>query len=143
MTMFSLFTSFSARYRTAKEYSINEPALLQMDEHGIVILPKRFRIGELVYSVNRTEVVLNLSPHVPMNDDDERSCYAILLLHNPWPNGNEDDILGSPPKTAVECLNQIKSRNMFPNHVKAFITRTTMSEHIMDLQGEPDTGVLA
>jgi hypothetical protein len=32
VTMFSLFTSFSARYRTAKEYSINEPALLAVDE---------------------------------------------------------------------------------------------------------------
>ena len=73
-----------------------------------------------------------------MNDDDERSCYAILLLHNPWPNGNEDDILGDPPISAVECLKRIKSNNKLPEYVEAFVKKITTSQNIMDLQGEPD-----
>jgi hypothetical protein len=141
VTMFSLFTSYRIR-REHKDVKTKclPPPLLQMDEHGFILSPKTFGIGSLVYVSMRKKIVLHLSPHIPVNEDDEKSCYAILLLHSIWPNGNEDDILGSPALTPVERLRFLRISNMLPGYVDRFLQILVRSETVMELQDEPEKG---
>jgi len=53
--------------------------------------------------------VLNLSPFITYDLTDERSAYAILLMHRVWPDGEEDNILPLS-KTAVEHLDELIQR---------------------------------
>jgi hypothetical protein len=95
VTLYSLFTSYRVRKENEKaKRKFLAPPILQIDGHGFILTPKTFQIGSLVYSAMRKKIVLHLSPHIPVNEDDDKSCYAILLLHSIWPNGNKDDILG-------------------------------------------------
>lgn len=43
--------------------------------------PQKFQVGEIVYGRYRRPIVVNMSPFVPIDDIDERSCYSILLMH--------------------------------------------------------------
>ena len=139
VTMFSLYTSYSIRNKDEKSKTkISTPSLLTMDHHGFIIEPKTFSIESIVYVARRKRIVLHLSPHVPVNADDETSCYAVILLHSVWPDGNEDDILGSPPQSAVQRLSDLRKSKKLPTYVDAFLEKVLMSETIMHVQGEPD-----
>lgn len=39
----------------------------------------------LLFTMRQQPRIINLSPHIPINVKDERSCHAILLMHVPWP----------------------------------------------------------
>jgi hypothetical protein len=141
VTMFSLFTSYRVKHATHITGSkILHPPLLESDEHGFIVSPKTFQIGSLHYGVMRNKNVIQLSPHIPVNEDDDTSCYAILLLHSIWPNGNEDDILGSPPVTAIERLRAVRIANMLPRYVDSFLLNVLRSETVMEVQDEPQRG---
>jgi hypothetical protein len=111
-----------------------------MDENGFIKSAKTFRIGSMIYVARKQKVVLHLSPHITVNTDDEKSCYAVLLLHTVWPDGDEDAILGFPLCTAVERLSFLRSHQLLPIYVESFLERVTRSETIMEVQGQPQTG---
>ena len=95
----------------------------------------------LVYVAMRRKIILYLTRHVPVNEDDDKSCYAVLLLHSIWPNGNEDDILGSPPVTPVVRLRYVRLSNMLPGYVESFLENLVRSENVIDTHGEPQRGI--
>jgi hypothetical protein len=83
---------------------------------------------------------LHLNPHIAVNADDEKSCYAVLLLHTPWPQGDEDAILGPSPTTAVERLAYLRRCKKLPAYVESFLDKVEYSETIMQAQGIPQPG---
>jgi hypothetical protein len=113
---------------------------MKMDLNGFVVSPKTFCLGSVVFYARKEKIVLHLSPHIAVNADDEKSCYAVLLLHTVWPNGDEDSILGSPPVNAVQQLASLRSTNMLPSYVDCFLEKVTHSETIMSVQESPQSG---
>ena len=75
VSMHSLFTSYSIRAarKDEKIRATNVPELLKVDENGFIIEPIRFRLEDSIFGVRRDKCVLNVSPMVPLNEDNEDS----------------------------------------------------------------------
>ena len=128
VTMFSLYTSYSIRLKIeGRSSKLEIPKLLRIDGHGFIVCPKTFCIDSTIYCARKHKIVLHLSPHIAVNADDEKSCYAVLLLHTPWPQGDEDAILGSPPTTAVERLAHLRRCKKLPAYVESFLDKVEYS----------------
>jgi len=127
VSLFALFTSYSLRERKYSE-NIPEPQLILLDENGFIKDPKRFSILDTVFTVNRKKLIVNMSPFVPVNLDDERFCWAMLLLHIPWPEEGESGIIRTGT-TAVESLAaHLKSEANCPILLKNLIEKQGRSE---------------
>ena len=59
----------------------------------------------MLYSANAKQSVICLSPHLPVDESDERCAYALLLLYGDWCSG-EAGLLGDAA-TAVQRLAEI------------------------------------
>jgi len=73
-----------------------------------------------VFTRYRKPRVVALSPHVPVNTDDERSAYAILLVHLPWGSGGEKELLAAVAREggAVALLKIVMDEGRLPAYVK-------------------------
>ena len=71
--------------------------------------------------------------------NDERSCYAILLLHVPWPEGGEDFIVYQG-LTAVQTLQEARKRpDGVPAYLENLLTKQKISqEHLHDFADQYD-----
>ena len=143
ITFFSLLTSYSLSQAKIKVFP--SPPLLELDSEGIIILKsstKKFMVDEIVFTRTKKDCVINLCPHIPVNDNDERSCYSTLLLHTPWPIEGEQSILRSF-SSAIECLRALEIRNEIPEYVQYTLQLSHNSELIRDNVGvkESNNGV--
>ena len=87
-----------------------------MDDSGVINLTsetKKFRVQDSLYTRLRKNCVVNLCPHVTINDSDERSCYLSPLIHIPRPIEGEINILQGYD-TAVECYFNLKRDSRIP-----------------------------
>jgi hypothetical protein len=78
-----------------------------------------------------------MSPHIPLNEDDERSCYANLLLHIPWPPEGEQGILGKYESAIAKFKSLVQCDNV-PPYLKHIIQRIAASEAFMADRGRPN-----
>jgi PIF1-like helicase len=138
VTMFTVLTSYSVSSASSKEKTkLLLPPLLVVNESGIIDLTletKKFIVRETVYTRLRKDCVVNLCPHVPINESDERSCYASLLIHIPWPIEGERYILQGYA-TAVECFSKLKRDDQIPEYVKSTIEGYQKSHIIRNNMG--------
>lgn len=77
--------------------------------------PTKFRIDGIVYTLKKRPVVINLSPHIPYDPINEKSCFSLLLMHYPWPVHGESAIVVS------ESINKVKNllqNDLFPHYIK-------------------------
>ena len=135
ITFFSLLTSYSLS--PAKTKVFPSPPLLALNCEGIIILnssTKKFNVGEIVYTRHKKDCVINLCPHIPVNDTDERSCYSTLLVHTPWPIEGEQSILRGF-SSAIECLRALGLRNEIPEYVMYNLKLSHNSELIRNNVG--------
>lgn len=136
--MFTLLTSYRLSTATLKEKAkLLIPPLLIVDDSGVINLTsetKKFRVQDFVYTRLRKNCVVNLCPHVPINDSDERSCYSSLLIHIPWPIEGEINLLQGYD-TAVECYFNLKRDSRIPEYVKCTIEGYHKSDTIRDNLG--------
>jgi hypothetical protein len=121
VSMHSLFTSYSIR--TARE---DEKIRATNVPEQFIIEPIRFRLEDTIFAVRRDMCVLNMSPMVPLNEDNEDSCYSVLLLHVPWPDGGENAITGGD--SAIEVLARSRREGTLPVHVESMLSRIATSE---------------
>jgi hypothetical protein len=77
--------------------------------------------------------VLCLSPHLPMDESNEASAFAILLLYSDWGTDGEPGLNGI---NAVCRLQQIKKQ--LPAHILRSLERIQRSEAILADSGEPE-----
>ena len=100
VTYYSLrsdYTSKPDKRGNTRKYSRAVPELqhpLAIDETtGFVIdAEKSFSADGFIFTKRRKRAVIHLSPHVPANYEDDRNAYSILLLHRPWPEGEQSKI---------------------------------------------------
>lgn len=76
--------------------------------------------------------VLCLTPHIPIDETNERSAYSILLLYGEWGEGGELS-LGQP--TAVQALAEQKSA--LSEFVMVSLANKQRSERLLANTGEP------
>ena len=82
--------------------------------------PEKFCAGDVIFSRYAKAHVVRMSPHVPLNNNCERSAFATLLLHTPWTN--EDDLSPSGT-TSVAVLKEACDTELLPAYVAAFQKR--------------------
>lgn len=77
-----------------------------------------------------------MCPFVPIDCIDERSCYSILLMHTPWPEGGELNIVAEN-LTAVEQLAYVMTEKLMPEYVQPMLNKIQMSQNIRSNNGRP------
>ena len=114
------------------------PDFIKLNESGSVITTdknKCFQIDDIVYKRRSKNAVINLCPYIASDQTNETSCYAVLLLHVPWPQGGEENLLyGSA--TAVLRLNSLlvnnESSDILPTYLKPLIERVERSRRLFE-----------
>ncbi len=79
--------------------------------------PAKFEIGKYRYKKytcakktdQQQQPVINMTPHMAYDEQNEQCAYGLLLLHHVWPNGNESDLLIR--STAVQSLEAAMKTN--------------------------------
>jgi len=79
--------------------------------------------------------VITLSPYIAVDEKDERSAYALLLLYGDWCDGEEG--LVPEGSTAVEQLQRVKAN--FPTYVTISLNKRSESDGFLANCGEPNT----
>ena len=96
ISFYAMLANFTVTNQSKKQ--LLEPScLITLDDAGSVINngnSDKFSIGDIVYTRRKKNAVINLCPYIPTDTTDETSCYAILLLHVPWPQEGEKYIRG-------------------------------------------------
>jgi PIF1-like helicase len=142
ITLFSLLTAYDIHKdnRTDKRPQMALTVLLKLNAHGktikiipiirqqmhykmtsllpglIINGPQKFLLNGLLYSKLARPVIVNVSPYVPIDNSDEKSAYATILLHTPWPIDGEEMIM-HPEGTAVAKLQNYISTDQLPTYV--------------------------
>jgi hypothetical protein len=140
--MFSLYSTYSLKEDPNSGPSSTITLLqdvLDIDVHGFIINPMRFQIASVIYIPRKTNAVINMAPYISIDLNDERSCYAILLLHVPWPDGGEEFIVNQG-STAVQTLQEARKRpGDVPPYLENLLTKQKLSqEHLHDFVDQYD-----
>lgn len=102
----------------------------------------KFKLGDVVYTAYKKAAVVRMSPYVPVNEKDETSCYATLLLYIPWPAEGEEGLLRGS-ESAVEALEAYTSKHRISSQVSQFFAMQRRSDEIMNNHGEAEIDVEA
>ena len=65
--------------------------------------------------------MIHLSPYIALDLLQEDSAYSTLLLHHPWPNGDEGSIV-LPEATAVTTFQDLQEGNLLLHHVHTLLS---------------------
>ena len=140
ITFYAMLANFTISNKSKKQ--LLEPScLITLDDSGTVIDDgniNKFSIGDIVYTRRIKNAVLNLCPYIPTDLMDETSCYAILLLHVPWPLEGEEYIRGDFSDSAVKQLQSILSKEadspglVLPKYVNPLLQRTQNSQSLFE-----------
>lgn len=135
ISLFSFYTNFTVKLKGGKKNK-NPPPLFTLDRDGFVVKDqqKSYLLQGMAITPLRKPDILNMSPSIPVDEANERSAYAILLLHIPW---NDETKLLLPYNTAVEKLRSIIDENKLPSHVSTHTARRKFSENLTLNQGAP------
>ena len=131
ITLFNLLTSYNIRSALLKDKGIlKQPSLITINDKGIVNTTKeiqKFIVGDNVYTKLRKDAVVNLCPYIPLDPNDERSCYSIILMHTVWPIEGERNLL-SKSLSATERLAEMKICKLIPAYVIGTLARYHVSQ---------------
>lgn len=79
--------------------------------HGLC--PAKFAIGHFRFkrivlsSRGREQPVINMTPHTTYDESNERCAFALLLLHKPWPNGDESALVPKGSNAVAELQKEM------------------------------------
>jgi len=154
ITFFAMLTHYrlsdtEKRKSTVRQLLPNE--LLKIDNQtGLMFEPtdssfqfaKCFRVGNIIFTYMSKSTIVHLSPYIPIDTSDEKSCYSTLLLYLPWPaNANEsNDTLFPESTNAVNHFNHLQSQSLFPLYLSSMLTRIHHSEQMLANMGQPVPG---
>jgi len=145
VTLFSLLTHFTVKdydRKIAGKVPLGEPPLFELDDNGMLnsLDVRKFKLnskdGKARYILipRKKPIVLNLTPFVPVDGRNERSCFSSLLLHVPWPRKGEKCLLHDC-STAVERFASLAEHNQLPQHLALTNERQLHAQEIYANQG--------
>lgn len=123
------------------KHTPTEPPLLQMD--GLYLnddAPKSFQVGFYRFNKVKKRYVLHLTPYIPFDIEDDRSAFMLLLLHLPWPNGDESKIIPDNKIGAALHLKYLLEINMLSPHLKHLIQEKSDFQQALDSKETPNNG---
>jgi hypothetical protein len=141
ITYFIMLTYYSLSiYRHTAKKLLLPPPLLKLHTTGRILdAPTKFRIDGIVYTLKKRPVVINLSPHIPYDPINEKSCFSLLLMHYPWPLNGELAIVVS------ESINKVKNllqNDLFPHYIKQTLDKYNVNLELEHTQNEYITNKL-
>lgn len=74
----------------------------------------------------RKPAVVSTCPFIPVDNNDETSAYSTLLLHTPWSNGGEAELINEN-STAVDVLANLIQLSHLPEYVAPMLIRQAAS----------------
>ena len=80
--------------------------------------------------------IVHACPFIPIDNQDEKSAYATLLLHTPWPP-NGEDALYQENKTAVATLQRLLEENQIPSYVIPMLEKQQLFNTHITTNGIP------
>ena len=98
--------------------------------------PKCFLLGDVRCTWMKEPVVINQTPHIPFNKTDERCAYSLLLLHHPWPEGGEEDLIPDG-RTAADHLKWLEKQGELSRTLETFIRDSATLEENRRSHGNP------
>jgi hypothetical protein len=136
VTYYSLRSDYTSKpnsNKNVRKMSRAVPMLqhpLAIDESTGFILDavKSFSTGGYIFTKRRKRAVIHLSPHVPANNEDDRSAYSILLLHRVWPDGEQLKITKDGKLEGVKEYLLSILHNGFQPHVAGLLKIISTSE---------------
>jgi len=129
------FYSFRTAYTTQlvtqkiekKKSCLSAPLSVDLETGFIDPSNKSFRIDGYYYVRRKKDAIIHCTPHLQIDYNDENACYAILLLHHPWPDGEEKNIV-PVGVTASHHLADLMRRQMLLPHVSKTLKGIQQSE---------------
>ena len=110
-----------------------------LNEYGFIDdIIKSFQIDDIIYTKYKTKKVVNMSPHIPTDPDNERSAYSILLLHTVWPVLGERYLIDYF-ETAAKSLKAKIHQLTIPMYLHKMLKDITHSEAIRNNIGHPQS----
>ena len=85
-------------------------------------------------------LVIHTSPYIPFQPADDRSAFSLLLLHTPWPGGEEAALVPAGV-TPAQHLASLKERGELPASLVELIERHVTIQQSLDDQGTPTEGM--
>mmetsp|Transcript_16691 Transcript_16691/g.28000 ORF Transcript_16691/g.28000 Transcript_16691/m.28000 type:complete len:952 (-) Transcript_16691:144-2999(-) len=142
ITFYILLTYYSLNNPTPTDRNRPSPPplLLLATDGSIVDPPSKFVIDNISFALKRNQAVINLSPAPAYDPADERSCYATLLMHLPWPPGGESNLLGTFD-SSIPALDYHLKHNNFPTYVMPALQRIADSETFLRTVPQPTHGL--
>jgi hypothetical protein len=135
-TFRTAYTTQAVTQRIEKKVSCLSAALTVDTETGFIAASnKSFRIDSYYYVRRRKDAVIHCTPHIPIDYNDENSCYAILLLHHPWPGGEEKNIVPDGVTAAYHLAELMRQNHLLP-HVRKTLNGIKQSEAYLAQQRE-------
>eukprot|EP01034_Spumella_vulgaris_P025376 gene25376-31830_t len=99
------------------------------------------QIGSVYYRAMRKAAVISLGPHIPLIESSERACFAILLFHTKWDQGEAG--LVPPGETAQSRYHYLKSldsehEDSLPPYVMRSVSKRMESDAFLADTGNAD-----
>jgi hypothetical protein len=110
-----------------KKSCLSAPLSVDLETGFIAPSNKSFRIDGYYYVRRKKDAIIHCTPHLQIDYNDENACYAILLLHHPWPEGEEKNIV-PVGVTASHHLADLMRRQMLLPHVSKTLKGIQQSE---------------
>ena len=89
---------------------------------------------------NEQRVIVHMSPFISFEPENDRCAYSLLLLHVPWPNGDEGSIVPNGT-TASKHLEALKEANELPKALLQFIEQNVSIQKARNEMGKPTEGM--
>lgn len=139
ITLDQMISNYTFRKNDKKNDSKHDKApFIDVDMNtGLVIQINKknlstFQTTNYVFTERKIKVVTRLSPYKEINENDEESCYMILLVYLPWTSsGNESDIYYGFP-SAIEKLKFLKLNNQIPKYLTSNLERIQNKDNIIN-----------
>lgn len=144
ITFYKMIENYNCTLQGDNKQSLPKPSLIKLDNSGSIIddtaerepatertSNKRFLLDGIIFNRRKKKAVINLCPYVSTDLTNETSCYAILLLHVPWPLEGEKAIVDQIK--AVKYLCDLREKeNGLPTYVKPLLDRVEKSERMFE-----------
>lgn len=91
-------------------------------------------ILKVLYTARRKSPIINLTPHIPIDETSERHAYSVLLLYSDWGLQGESGLLGHETSAIKQLLN---IQDSLPLYVQHSLERLKQQEEIMQQTNDP------
>ena len=112
------------------------PYEIKIRPNGFISNAKTFVYGGYRFAAMKKRVILNISPYIPFDPNNEKSAFSTLLLYSDWGLNGESGILHAE----VDAVTRLKNAyDTLPDYVQRSIRAIQRSEQVLADSGDRST----